>query len=46
MEKIAQAWADAANYLLNNKLNQKFPPFVNLGVLGLNILARTIFSQK
>jgi histidine ammonia-lyase len=24
------------NYLLNNKLNQKFPPFVNLGILGLN----------
>lgn len=24
------------NYMLNNKLNQKFPPFVNLGVLGLN----------
>src|SRR4051812_30169930 len=24
------------NYLLNNKLNQKFPPFVNLGVLGFN----------
>jgi histidine ammonia-lyase len=24
------------NYLLNNKLNQKFPPFVNMGVLGLN----------
>jgi histidine ammonia-lyase len=24
------------NYLLNNKLNQKFPPFANLGVLGLN----------
>ncbi|MDB5122910.1 MAG: histidine ammonia-lyase [Mucilaginibacter sp.] len=24
------------NYLLNNKLNQKLPPFVNLGVLGLN----------
>ncbi len=24
------------NYLLNNKLNEKFPPFVNLGVLGLN----------
>ncbi|TWI96358.1 histidine ammonia-lyase [Mucilaginibacter frigoritolerans] len=24
------------NYLLNNKLNQKFPAFVNLGVLGLN----------
>ena len=24
------------NYLLNSKLNQKFPPFVNLGTLGLN----------
>ena len=24
------------NYLLNDKLNRKFPPFVNLGVLGLN----------
>ena len=24
------------NYLLNNKLNQKLPPFVDLGVLGLN----------
>lgn len=24
------------NYLLNDKLNQKFPPFVNLGTLGLN----------
>ena len=24
------------NYLLNNKLNQKFPPFVNLGILGFN----------
>src|ERR1700712_5912588 len=24
------------NYLLNEKLNQKLPPFVNLGVLGLN----------
>src|SRR5476651_768951 len=24
------------NYLLNNKLNQKLPPFVNLGLLGLN----------
>lgn len=24
------------NYLLNTKLNEKFPPFVNLGVLGLN----------
>lgn len=24
------------NYFLNSHLNQKFPPFVNLGVLGLN----------
>lgn len=24
------------NYMLNSKLNQKFPPFVNLGVLGFN----------
>lgn len=24
------------NFLLNDKLNQKFPPFINLGVLGLN----------
>ncbi len=24
------------NYILNNKLNNKFPPFVNLGKLGLN----------
>ncbi len=24
------------NYLLNSKLNLKFPPFVNLGVFGLN----------
>lgn len=24
------------NYLLNDKLNKKFPPFMNLGVLGLN----------
>lgn len=24
------------NYLMNSKLNQKFPPFINLGTLGLN----------
>lgn len=24
------------NYLLNDKLNQKLPPFLNLGILGLN----------
>lgn len=25
------------NYLYNEKLNQKFPPFANLGVIGLNL---------
>jgi len=25
------------NFLLNDKINQKLPPFVNLGVLGLNL---------
>jgi histidine ammonia-lyase len=25
------------NYLLNSKLNNKFPPFLNLGILGLNL---------
>jgi len=25
------------NYLLNDKLNQKLPPFINLGKLGLNL---------
>ena len=25
------------NYVLNPRLNDKFPPFVNLGVLGLNL---------
>ena len=25
------------NYIFNNKLNSKLPPFVNLGVLGLNL---------
>ncbi|MBX2967995.1 MAG: aromatic amino acid lyase [Cyclobacteriaceae bacterium] len=25
------------NYLLNDKLNQKLPPFINLGTLGLNL---------
>jgi histidine ammonia-lyase len=24
------------NYLMNNKLNEKFPPFLNLGKLGVN----------
>ena len=25
------------NYLLNSKLNEKFPPFLNMGTLGLNL---------
>jgi len=25
------------NYIYNNKLNEKFPPFANLGTLGLNL---------
>lgn len=28
------------NYLLNDKLNKKLPPFVNLGTLGLNLGAQ------
>ena len=34
--KLSMLCERQLNYLLNNKLNQKFPPFVNLGVLGLN----------
>ncbi|MFN8242421.1 MAG: aromatic amino acid ammonia-lyase [Ferruginibacter sp.] len=34
--KLAMLSERQLNYLLNEKLNQKFPPFVNLGVLGFN----------
>ncbi|HVM88381.1 MAG TPA: aromatic amino acid ammonia-lyase [Puia sp.] len=34
--KVSMLSERQLNYLLNNKLNQKFPPFVNLGILGLN----------
>jgi histidine ammonia-lyase len=34
--KLAMLSERQLNYLLNNKLNMKFPPFLNLGVLGLN----------
>src|SRR4051812_1735693 len=34
--KLSMLSEGELNYLLNDKLNQKFPPFVNLGVLGLN----------
>jgi histidine ammonia-lyase len=36
MTKLSMTAERQLNYLLNNKLNQKLPPFVNLGVLGLN----------
>jgi len=34
--RVAMLAERQLNYLLNAKLNQKLPPFVNLGVLGLN----------
>jgi histidine ammonia-lyase len=36
MTKLSMLAERQLNYLVNEKLNQKFPPFVNLGVLGLN----------
>lgn len=36
MTRVAMLAERQLNYLLNAKLNQKLPPFVNLGVLGLN----------
>jgi histidine ammonia-lyase len=34
--QAVHAFGKAAELFLNEKLNQKFPPFVNLGVLGFN----------
>ncbi len=34
--KLAMLSERQLNYMVNDKLNQKFPPFVNLGTLGLN----------
>lgn len=34
--KMAMLSERQLNYLLNDKLNQKLPPFLNMGVLGLN----------
>jgi histidine ammonia-lyase len=34
--KLSMLTERQLNYLLNSKLNQKLPPFVNLGVLGFN----------
>jgi histidine ammonia-lyase len=35
--RISQLMERQLNYLLNSKLNGKFPPFLNLGTLGLNL---------
>jgi histidine ammonia-lyase len=35
--KLTMLMERQLNYLLNPKLNEKFAPFVNLGVLGLNL---------
>ena len=34
--KLSMLMERQINYLMNNKLNEKLPPFVNLGVLGVN----------
>jgi len=34
--KVSMLAERQLNYLLNDKLNQKLPPFINLGKLGLN----------
>ena len=36
LTKLSMLAERQLNYLLNDRLNRKFPPFVNLGVLGLN----------
>ncbi|MGN6394533.1 MAG: HAL/PAL/TAL family ammonia-lyase [Mucilaginibacter sp.] len=36
MTRVSMLAERQLNYLLNAKLNQKLPPFVNLGVLGFN----------
>ena len=37
MTKLTMLSERQLNYLLNDKLNQKLPPFINLGKLGLNL---------
>lgn len=37
LTKLSMLSERQLNFLLNNKLNQKLPPFVNLGRLGLNL---------
>jgi histidine ammonia-lyase len=36
MTRLSMLSERQLNYLLNDKLNLKFPPFVNLGILGFN----------
>lgn len=36
MTKLTMLMERQLNFLLNNKLNSKFPPFLNAGTLGLN----------
>ncbi len=37
MTKLSMLSERQLNYLLNDRLNQKLPPFINLGKLGLNL---------
>lgn len=37
MVRLSMLMERQLNYLLNSKLNDKFPPFLNLGTLGLNL---------
>ena len=37
MTKLSMLMERQLNFLMNNKLNEILPPFVNLGVLGLNL---------
>jgi len=37
MTKLTMLSERQLNYLLNDRLNQKMPPFINLGKLGLNL---------
>jgi histidine ammonia-lyase len=36
MTKLSMLSERQLNYLLNDKLNNKFPPFLNLGIMGFN----------
>ncbi len=36
MTRVSMLAERQLNYLLNDKLNKKLPPFINMGVLGLN----------